>query len=78
MLLVSILPQLYILRHTYGNTASMYVISKESEEEQHEGSSDTADGHGESSTTAGNYNTAGERGLTRSSHIYSTYMRFFS
>ena len=38
--------------------AFIYVISKESEEEQQEGSSDAADGHGESSTTAGKRNTA--------------------
>ena len=38
--------------------AFIYVISKESEEEKHERSSDTADGHGESSTTAGKRNTA--------------------
>ena len=38
--------------------AFIYVISKESEEEQQEGSSDAADGHGESSTAAGKRNTA--------------------
>ena len=55
------------------NTASDF-ISKESVEELHEGSSDAADGHGESSTTSGNFNKAhlqyGEMGLTRGSHIY--------
>ena len=38
--------------------AFIYIISKELEEGQRERSSDAADGHGESSTTAGECNTA--------------------
>ena len=55
---------------------NVYFISKESEDEQHEGSSDAADSHGESSATAGNFNTAHmcmqyrETGLTRGFHMH--------